>query len=311
MTAVFLNRSLDDEQRRSLLYQGHLFVYSTGEQTRALCDFARELCVEAFSPHDPRHAQHHLTQQQYVQTLADLKPKFIHHPRCKELIREILRSLGCDLRKTFFDVPRLRTATSHAYLTAGLGYVFKPHRDTWYSPPQCQLNWWLPVYDIVPENAMSFQTRYWDTPIRNSSSQFNYQNWQHGGRKEATTLIQKDTRRQSEALEPVELDNDLRIITEAGGLLIFSAAQMHATVPNTSGQTRFSIDFRTVHLDDLEAQRGAPNIDSACTGTTIHDYLRGDDFSHVPESTRRFYEQLTAAEVANRPIIHSTEQAAC
>src|SRR2546422_2486545 len=55
----------------------------------------------------------------------------------------------------------MRTATSDNYLTAGLAYAFHPHRDTWYSAPLCQVNWWLPVYEIAPDNAMAFHPRYW------------------------------------------------------------------------------------------------------------------------------------------------------
>ena len=51
--------------------------------------------------------------------------------------------------------------------------------------------------------------------------------------------------------------------------MLFSAAQLHSTVPNSSGLTRYSIDFRTVHLDDVWNKRGALNIDSACSGTTL------------------------------------------
>jgi len=49
---------------------------------------------------------------------------------------------------------------------------------------------------------------------------------------------------------------------------------LHSTVPNFSGRTRFSIDFRTVHIDDVATFRGAHNIDSSCTGTCMNDYLR-------------------------------------
>ena len=48
---------------------------------------------------------------------------------------------------------------------------------------------------------------------------------------------------------------------------MFAGAQLHSSVPNMSGKTRFSIDFRTVHSDDLLSRSGAPNIDSECTGT--------------------------------------------
>jgi len=78
------------------------------------------------------------------------------------------------------------------------------------------------------------------------------------------------------------------------GMMLFSAAQMHSTVPNNSGRTRFSIDFRTVNLDDAVARRGAANIDSECTGTTMGDYLRGTDLAHVPEEVITSYMDLPA-----------------
>jgi hypothetical protein len=65
-------------------------------------------------------------------------------------------------------------------------------------------------------------------------------------------------------------------------------------VPNNSGRTRFSIDFRTVNIDDVAARRGAPNVDSACTGTTMGDYLRGTDLAHVPEEYYSLYETQPA-----------------
>jgi hypothetical protein len=71
-------------------------------------------------------------------------------------------------------------------------------------------------------------------------------------------------------------------------------------VPNTSGRTRFSVDFRTVNLDDVAADGGAPNIDSACTGTTMGDYLRGTDLTHIPGDLVERYEQRPAAAVAAR-----------
>jgi hypothetical protein len=305
MTAIYMNSSKTDQERRELLYQGDLFVYSASPSTAALCDLARELSEEAFAPHDPRQAQYDMSQEDYVAILADLKPKFIHHPRAKQLIPAILAELGCVLEKTYFDVPRLRTVTSDEFLTSGLGYAFKPHRDTWYSPPMCQLNWWLPVYEIVPENAMAFHPVHWHKPVLNSSAEFNYQDWQDTGRKDAATFVKADTRKQSEALEPVQLEPDLRVIAEPGGLLIFSAAQLHSTVPNTSGCTRLSIDFRTVNLDDLRNTHGAHNIDSACSGTTIRDYLRGTDQAHLPEPLCQLYEQVTAPEAgsADAPVV--------
>jgi hypothetical protein len=55
-------------------------------------------------------------------------------------------------------------------------------------------------------------------------------------------------------------------------------------VPNNSGLTRFSIDFRTVFEDDLLKGNGAPDVDNASTGTTLIDYLRASDLSAINKS---------------------------
>src|SRR3989449_9015500 len=228
--------------------------------------------------------------EEYAALLAELKPRFIHHPRSKECIREILRELGCELTKTYFDVPRLRTATSDDFLTSGIAYAFHPHRDTWYSAPMCQINWWMPIYPIVPENAMAFHPYYWSQAVRNGSAEYNYAEWNRTSRQNAAQFLKQDTRKQPKPEEPMELDPQIRVIAPPGGVLLFSAAQMHPSVPNNSGKTRFSIDFRTVNVDDVAARRGAANVDSACTGTTMGDYLRGTDLTHLPEKYFEMYE---------------------
>jgi hypothetical protein len=65
-----------------------------------------------------------------VAILGRLKTGFTHHLHSKELLREVLAELGCDLTKTYYDVPKLRIVTPASYLNAGLGYNYTPHRNT-------------------------------------------------------------------------------------------------------------------------------------------------------------------------------------
>jgi hypothetical protein len=283
MNAVFFDAPVNDDARREQLYKGQLFVYSPSPSSRDLCAFAREMIEDAFGALDPREAQYSLPVEDYAAILTKLKPAFIHHHRSKQLLQGILEELGCDLSKTYFDVPRMRSATHGGYLTSGIAYAFHPHRDTWYSAPACQINWWLPIYEIEPDNALAFHPRYWSEPVRNGSVDYNYGEWIRASRPTAAQHVKTDTRKQPKPEEPIELDPQIRVITGTGGILLFSGAQLHSTVPNTSGRTRFSIDFRTVHIDDVRAKKGAPNIDSACTGTTLRDYIRGTDLQHIPE----------------------------
>jgi hypothetical protein len=290
MNTVYTNAAIVDDLRRTRLYQGQLFAYSACEASRRLIQHAREIIEAAFHPLDPVYAQYAMSVEEYVAIAAPLKPAFIHHPRTKVIVRDLLKQMGCDLESTYQDVPRLRMVTSDSYLTSGVGYAHHPHRDTWYSAPMAQINWWIPIYYMETESSMAFHPRYWRLPVENGSDEFNYYEWNAVGRASAANHIKADTRKQPKSLEPIQLEPQIRVVPEPGGMILFSAAQLHSTVPNTSGQTRYSLDFRTTHLGDLRNRIGAPNIDSHCSGTSLRDFLRSRDLASMPEDVVAMYD---------------------
>ena len=149
--------------------------------------------------------------------MPTLKPKFIHHPQSKEYIQGMLAESGCDLEKTYFDVPRMRTAFPGDYLNSGIAYAFHPHRDTWYSAPMCQINWWMPIYELNSENCMALHPHYFDRAIKNGSSGYNYQKWTQESRFNASKHIKVDTRVQPHAEEPIELEPQIRLVCPIAG----------------------------------------------------------------------------------------------
>jgi len=142
---------------------------------------------------------------------------------------------------------------------------------------------------------LAFHTRYWDTPVVNDSKIYNYYEWNNthrGGHVAGYT--KEDPRPLPRPTEPMELDPQIRLVPPPGAIIVFSGAQMHSSVPNTSGVTRYSIDFRTINLDDARDRRGAANVDWHCTGTTMRDYLRMTDLAPVPEEVVGLYDDGTA-----------------
>jgi len=279
---VYVDAKMNDAQRRSELYSGAIFVQSPTENALKLCRLAQEMIEEVFRPFDPLTIHEKIAAEKCAEILAELKPKFIHHPKSKEYIRGMLVESGRDLEKTYFDVPRMRTAFPGDYLKSGIAYAFHPHRDTWYSAPMCQINWCMLIYASTSENCVALHPHYFERAIKNGSSQYDYQRWNQESRFNAAKHVKVDTRVQPHAEEPIELDPQIRLVCPVGGAYQFSAAHLHSTVPNTSNVTRFSIDFRTVNFEEVVSHGGAANVDSACTGTTMGDYLRGSDLTHLP-----------------------------
>jgi hypothetical protein len=288
--AIYIDSPVSYDVRRSRLFEGQLFVFTPSPQTRALRDFAIEMISEAFAPLDPRYAQFEMPVERFVEIFGPLKPRFIHHPKTMELMSALLASLGCDAQQTYIDVPRLRGVTSDAYLTAGVGYAHPLHRDTWWSAPLAQLNWWMPLYEIESESSMAFHPRYWSEGVENHSEEFNYYEWNATGRAEAAKHIHADTRRQPHPPADIDADPQVRVVLPEAGLIVFSGAQMHSTVPNTSGRSRFSIDFRTVNLVDLLQDRAAPNVDSHPLGTSLRDFRRMADLAPMADDVVARYD---------------------
>jgi hypothetical protein len=298
MHSIYYDWTGREDVRRQRLYDGQLFVYSPRASMMKLINHAKQMIEDAFKPLDPRKAQYHMPVAQYVDICSPLKPSFIHHPETKKILQEVVEEYSCHLEKTYIDVPRLRMVTSDGYLTSGVGYAHHPHRDTWYSAPLMQINWWVPIYDIETEMSMAFHPEYFERALRNSSDSFNYYEWNAVGRKDASKQIKSDTRKQPKAEEPVDLDPQLRMVLPAGAVVLFSAAHLHSTVPNNAGLTRYSIDFRTVDFDDVAAKRGAKNVDSYCHGTSLRDFMKGTDLSRMPESVVKAYDDVEAPEEA-------------
>lgn len=293
---IYVDAAMNDHQRRNGLYDGQLYVYSPRPSSLAFTEFAREMITAGFQCADPTLAQYDMPVEDFVKIFAPMKPAFIHHPETKKLIQAMVSDLGCDMDNTYLDVPRLRAVTSDSYLTSGVGYAHHLHRDTWYSAPMCQINWWLPIFPMSSESSMAFHPKYWDQAVENGSADFNYYEWNKTSRANAAQHIKADTRPQPKSLEPMELDPQVRIVTEPGGSILFSAAQMHSTVPNTSGRTRFSIDFRTVNLSDLRSGKAAPNVDSRPIGTSLRDFLRGTDLTPIPDDVIALYDNAPVEE---------------
>lgn len=307
MVSVFVDQRLSDAERRKRLYGGDLFVYSPTPASTKLVALAHGMLEEAFAPHDPRRVDSHLDMEACSAILAKLKPAFIHHPACKDLLPQIVAELGGDVEKVYFDVPRMRSAYPAQYLTSGIAYAFHPHRDTWYSAPMCQINWWLPIYEITPDNCMAFHPRYFSEAVKNTSECYNYYAWNKMNRADAAKHVRVDTREQPKPQQQIERQ-EMRVICPPGGMILFSGAHLHETVPNTSRVARYSIDFRTVHLDDALARAGAPNLDSRCTGTTMRDYLRCSDLQHLPEEAVRAYDDGTEA-ASHETLVFTSEMA--
>jgi hypothetical protein len=277
-----------DHELRQRLYGGDLIVLTRLRSVGYLVEHAREQLAELFRPHDPEHAHQYFEPAEMARMLGVWKPRFIHDERSKKLVCEIVIEAGLPAVYTHYDVPRPRTSFPQGHLTTGVAFAFPWHRDVWYSAPAQQLNWWLPVFPVRPDNSMSFDLQKFGQGVPNTSDTFDYY---RNNTQRLTTASSVTSEQQSRpgAIEH-QPAQDLIVLPPPGGILLFSGAQLHMSIPNTSGLARYSIDFRTVDARDLLAGRGAPVVDAHCSGTSVRDFRNIADGSAFDEDmvTRLF-----------------------
>ena len=277
VTVRALSGALEDGQRRSAIYDGDLLVFEKVPPMVELCAYADALIRETFETDDPVRAQFGLGRDEYLCRVEALQRRFRKDDAAKELFLAALGHAGVDLRRTFWDWLYLRVSPhgdEHAgRRTAGLGF----HRDTWASNVYAQTNWWAPIYPITAGRTVAFYPAYWEKPLKNTSGGWDLEEIR-AGRSDAPVV--------PGPTGTVDTASELRPVIEPGDLLLFSGAHLHASVPNTTGVARFSVEVRTVDAGDAADGRGAPNVDGEAPRVASGWFRHVEDGTPLPAIDR-------------------------
>lgn len=274
MTAIHtITGALSDADRGARIFAGDLVIFRGGAALGRFRDRIAELIEDAFGDHEPEGAQFALSEEDYLERVARLRKRVRGDDEARLRFREALTELGANAAETYLDWIHLRVLPDgHGHQDPGtsrLGF----HRDTWSSNLYAQTNWWTPIYPLTPERSLAFYPAYWSAELANSSERWDLDDVRrHRDGPTPQPLVPEPT-------AEVDTSGELRIVPHPGDLLCFSGAHVHATVPNTSGRARFSIEVRTVNASDLAAGRGAPNVDGRAPHTPYHW------FTHILDGT--------------------------
>jgi hypothetical protein len=295
--------SSNDELRQQI-FAGNLVILTRLRALQDFVDYTRGELAELFSPHDPEHVHEYIEPPEMAKILGAWKPRFIHAEKSRKLVRAVIEEAGFEAEHTHYDLPKPRTSFPVGHLTTGVAFAFPWHRDVWYSAPAQQVNWWLPIFSVRADNAMSFDPGSFARAVPNTSDAFDYY---ENNAKRLTTATQVTKEQQA---RPGATDHqpaaDVVVLPAPGQVLLFSGAQLHASIPNTSGRARYSVDFRTVDVRDLTAGRGAPLVDVHCTGTSVRDFISVADEGPFDE---QFVTELFGAAPADAMLVFGAAEA--
>jgi hypothetical protein len=270
--------SSPDEQRAAL-YAGALLSGPSTSSSQALVALAWRL-LEAELGVAPRAAVLHLSSSELFARLGRVRRALYLSPDAHALLFSLLREHGFDPRAFAFDPPRLRVVHPDGDREAAARAVYAVHRDTWYGHPRALLTWWIPLHDVPATQTFSTWPAYFSARVDNDSSTFDYDDWvargwslKIGWQDPAAGL---SARYPAFLGERSALGDGVGFAATQAENRVFSGTHLHGTRVHTGPLTRFSLDFRLVHLGDHDAGRGAPDVDNDSLGSALRDYLRAD-----------------------------------
>ena len=273
-----LSDALEDGQRREAIYDGDLIIFKDVPPFKEFCTFTDSMIQDALGTSDPVKAQFELGRDEYSSRVETLHKRFRADAKVEKSFLAALAHVRVELERTYWDWLHLRVSThgeEHTgRRTAKLGF----HRDTWSSNVYSQTNWWAPIYPITSGRTIAFYGDYWAKPLKNTSADWDFDEIRSGTSN--APLV-------PEPSEAVDTSSEFRPVIEPGDLLCFSGAHLHASVPNSTGFTRFSIEARTVDARDEAEDRGAPNVDGEAPRVTQDWFKQVHDGTPLTKATRQ------------------------
>jgi len=262
---------------RQRVFDGAVFLKPAGTATRSLTARVISLMQEHLELADIRMAHLHLSAEDMFARIGALRRIVYLDAEFHQRVRDVVEECGLPPNRAAFDPIRLRVVQSGGHLNPLAAPVYYPHRDTWYAHPQSMIVWWVPLHDLEPQETFVFYPDQLDQPLANDSEIFDYADWIKEGPALKIGWQKRDsgiTARYPGSLEQTMPTHAEGFSCRAGDQLIFSGAHYHKTLPHDLERTRYSLDFRVVHLDDVAAGRGAPNSDNRSRGSTLPDYVQ-------------------------------------
>ena len=293
-TAVTFDRWVPGTSPRALseaLFDGALVVFDGLRPLARLVDRARVIVAQAFETPEPSIAERHLSASSFRRRALRAREAVASDATVARCWWDTLTVIGYRREVTWLDRIRLRVVPSrddidHQLLPwnnrlpgapatgdgcsmvdelgratgdaegSGCGALqtVPPHRDTWGSGIMAQVNWWLPLYPLADTRTMLLWPDAFRRPIANTSGEWNFDTFRNRGQRDYPLLPVARVR---------PAHRGVPVLIEAGQLLGFSAAHLHAGVSDASGRTRLGVDTRSVWEPDRNAGRGAPNVDGA------------------------------------------------
>lgn len=264
-------------ERRHAVYDGRVLLLAETDASRELVKSVLELLASELGSEDVRGVPRELSNDELFRRIGRVRKILYMDAEYHARLRAVLAAHGFDPDEIAFDPLRLRVVSHLGHENPLAAPVYYAHRDTWYGHSQALITWWIPLHDLAEDETFVFFPERFREPVPNDSEVFDYDEWVKNGW--SLKIGWQDLEAGKRARYPrvtgePDVGKAVGFSCRAAENLLFSGAQFHRTLPQAFGRTRYSVDFRLVHLGDHASGFGAPNVDNRSRGSALVDYVK-------------------------------------
>ena len=253
---------LTSSEIRQRVFDGDILSFSPPSM-QVLLSHVKGVIRETFECDSPPHAYQQYNHEEFLKR-AETAQKIVNGEACKKLFGATLSELGMPPQDLFWDTLGLRISppvqNEEDMKKRGFRSHVGVHRDTWGAGFQSQVNWWCPLYPLSAKRTMGFYPSYWHRPLSNSTADWSFKEFLKSRKEAKPGHAAKYPSAPAALAQPDE--PAVPFMMKVGSLACFSSAHLHGSITNSSSLTRFSLELRTLHLNDLLNNLGAPNVDN-------------------------------------------------
>jgi hypothetical protein len=267
---------LEPNKIRDGIYNGFVFKKSKTKASQKAVSDTLNLLEDELGTVNVRTAYTKMSDDEFFQAIGRIRKTLFMEKHHRQNVYNVIEEMELDPEQIAFEPFRLRVIQHLGHKNPKAAAVYYPHRDTWYSHPQCLMVGWIPLHDLQENETFEVFPDWWNQPVPNDSEIFDYSHWVRDGWQLKIGWQHKLSGINANypmATKDVDFGNRVGFSCEEASNIIFPGAHFHKTLEQETRKTRFSLDFRMVHLKDLAKKRGAPNVDSRCKGSAVIDYL--------------------------------------
>ncbi len=263
----------DEAERSRRLFTGELLCFARSAAGDALLELARRRLCDALGDPRPSSAHRRLSRTDWLARIGALQRTFAADDEIRAAFRAALAAAGVDPARNAWDRCVLRAVPPGPMQHRARRSFVSPHRDTWGANLPAQVNWWMPLYPLTAARTLQFYPDYWQRPVANSTAEWRYADYL-AARRSSDPDRRTDYPSAPAVLASLRGARRRPVLLEPGQWLAFSSAHLHGSVANRSALTRFSVELRSLNLDDLAVGRCAADVDNAGRDGPHYEWFR-------------------------------------